>query len=408
MGSKPTVRFPTWADDGTAGQVIDPGAVKQALGWNDDEQPPAHWWNWWKNAVGQYISAFGVYADIERRNFQRLLMADAFTGAYFTQNSIESDGATRAQMVSGLTAQASGLQMFLVSDPDGGFGWAYPASGALSTGAFRQVIDVAFDVSQFCGLCDDSNSRASGDAFATAVTTRGLGWSGTVTDQRLGAANSLFVAVKRASDADIEVAITVNPLTTPWGLAVTPVIGNDTFIGRPEYGNGDWLIPAAGGVIRSTDNGANWSTIAPPAGPGFIHAVKYSAAQSRWLAVGSTAGGNGFWYSTDGTVWTLGTTSGAMPPTASILWRRMAVDAAGLVTAIGGDTTFPSARGQSALALQTNAASNDIEMITVPFGESVTQGWDIVHHDGTYTVSGGNSDAAVQLPLIWKSLRIAP
>jgi len=52
MATKPTVRIPLWASGGT---TTDPGGGKEAAGWLPDERPPANWWNWVWNAMGQWL-----------------------------------------------------------------------------------------------------------------------------------------------------------------------------------------------------------------------------------------------------------------------------------------------------------------------------------------------------------------
>ncbi len=52
MATKPTPRIPVWA---SGGSTTDPGAGKEAAGWLVDERPPANWWNWIWNAMGQWL-----------------------------------------------------------------------------------------------------------------------------------------------------------------------------------------------------------------------------------------------------------------------------------------------------------------------------------------------------------------
>jgi hypothetical protein len=50
--AQPTVRVPEWASGGT---TTDPGAGKESTGWVVSERPPANWWNWILNALGQWV-----------------------------------------------------------------------------------------------------------------------------------------------------------------------------------------------------------------------------------------------------------------------------------------------------------------------------------------------------------------
>lgn len=60
MATKPTPRIPVWA---STGSKTDPGASKEAAGWNVSEKPPAEWINWVDNAIGQWLEYFETYTD---------------------------------------------------------------------------------------------------------------------------------------------------------------------------------------------------------------------------------------------------------------------------------------------------------------------------------------------------------
>jgi hypothetical protein len=60
MATKPTVRIPVWSSTGTK---TDPGAGKEASGWSIAERPPAYWFNWILNAVGQWLGYFNNVID---------------------------------------------------------------------------------------------------------------------------------------------------------------------------------------------------------------------------------------------------------------------------------------------------------------------------------------------------------
>lgn len=75
--------------------------------------------------------------------------------------------------------------------------------------------------------------------------------------------------------------------------------------------NGTWI--AGGGTIgllwRSTDNGANWSSVGPASTSAIFNDVTYSTAQARWLASGTLGE---IWESTDdGLSWSLNVDTGA-------------------------------------------------------------------------------------------------
>lgn len=61
MATKPTVRIPLWASGGT---TTDPGGSKEAEGWITSERPPANWWNWVLNAIGQWLEYFEERTDL--------------------------------------------------------------------------------------------------------------------------------------------------------------------------------------------------------------------------------------------------------------------------------------------------------------------------------------------------------
>jgi len=93
MATPPTVRSPTWADDGGA-DVTDPGTSKQATGWVEGEAPAADHTNWLLNAQGEWldylvslapIRVVGMLAaDWEFETGQIMLTSDAGLGSLVT------------------------------------------------------------------------------------------------------------------------------------------------------------------------------------------------------------------------------------------------------------------------------------------------------------------------------------
>jgi hypothetical protein len=55
MATKPTPRIPVWA---STGSKTDPGGTKEAAGWSASEKPPANWFNWLLNSIGQWLGYF--------------------------------------------------------------------------------------------------------------------------------------------------------------------------------------------------------------------------------------------------------------------------------------------------------------------------------------------------------------
>lgn len=51
--AKPSI-VPTWATDPGA-QIIEPSGARRSLGWVPGDRPPAQEFNWWQNAVGQWV-----------------------------------------------------------------------------------------------------------------------------------------------------------------------------------------------------------------------------------------------------------------------------------------------------------------------------------------------------------------
>lgn len=60
--TKPTVRNPQWGTD--PGVTLDPGATREALGWEADDQPPARWWNWLENAFSLWSNWAEAAIDV--------------------------------------------------------------------------------------------------------------------------------------------------------------------------------------------------------------------------------------------------------------------------------------------------------------------------------------------------------
>ncbi len=75
MATKPTVRVPVWA---SGGSTTDPGAGKEAAGWLVDERPPANWWNWVWNAMGQWLEWSETSIDDVEGDVASLLGTQSF------------------------------------------------------------------------------------------------------------------------------------------------------------------------------------------------------------------------------------------------------------------------------------------------------------------------------------------
>lgn len=98
--SKPT-RSPTWATSGVA-LITDPGAPKQAEGWRADEIPPAEYFNWFKNLVGQWVE----YLDGE---------VDAIKGTKLAYDAIVGVGGTHETLQEAIDAVSNGSRILVAS-----------------------------------------------------------------------------------------------------------------------------------------------------------------------------------------------------------------------------------------------------------------------------------------------------
>jgi hypothetical protein len=142
----------------------------------------------------------------------------------------------------------------------------------------------------------------------------------------------------QAQDAKLDAISAGETAARVWAAKYNATVGGysvSSIDGRLRFGNGVWLYLAAGSttLLKSTDDGATWSTITP--GATFYDLCWHSAA-SLWVAVGT----NICYTSPDGTTWTTRTI-----PAGS--WRACASNG---TTVIAGSVTCT-------VAYSTNATS---------------------------------------------------
>jgi hypothetical protein len=209
------------------------------------------------------------------------------------------------------------------------------------------------------GLIDSSGSVNAATSLQTAGVTRisstGAGTLASVTAADLTANLPVYADASKklatesasafrsrisaqAQDAKLDAISAGETAARVWAAKYNATVGGysvSSIDGRLRFGNGVWLYLAAGSttLLKSTNDGATWSTITP--GATFFDLCWHSGA-SLWVAVGT----NICYTSPDGTTWTARTI-----PAGS--WRACASNG---TTVIAGSVTCT-------VAYSTNATS---------------------------------------------------
>lgn len=109
----PTSVFPTFATSGTGiANTVYPGATKQGDGWAASERPPASWFNWFFNSVGQWLGYVNQYRAVSLWDQERL---EAETKA----NAIVGGAKSGVISISGAYTSSVPRRTILVSGVDG-------------------------------------------------------------------------------------------------------------------------------------------------------------------------------------------------------------------------------------------------------------------------------------------------
>lgn len=89
MATKPTKRILDWASGGT---TTDPGAGKEATGWQTNDRPPANWWNWILSSFGEWLT--WAEASIDESSPKVLGLVSSGATAAVEWNGLGIDGVT--------------------------------------------------------------------------------------------------------------------------------------------------------------------------------------------------------------------------------------------------------------------------------------------------------------------------
>lgn len=292
MTKPPSVRLPTWATN-VASDIVDPGAPKQDIGWTEDGRPPAQFFNWWKNAVGQYMEYVDRFRGLEYKNWF-LSMGDVF----FVDRDISGTYGSFQRVLFAPTGGPDGQPQFMsmVDSVDGsnnefaimsddGSGWSAIDLGvdSISTGkavAFDDTNDIWLLISG-----DDSFTSAdygrtwtTNTAALPNIYTRDCVWDAT---------NGLFIAITENSASDRTIQ------TSPDGVTWTERVNDATLGAIPEtivVGGGKIVVTGNNMCFTSAD-GITWTDRVAFAASERLHKAIYSASAGKWFASGGGGGG---------------------------------------------------------------------------------------------------------------------
>ena len=279
--SVPLLRLPTWADG--ASDIVDPGAGKQGVGWIEDEQPPAQFFNWWKNNVGQWVAFLDSIKDMQhfslRPNAQMKSLAfQDLKDIAFHPNGNEHDA---PQLMA-----VGGAGTFILRSDQGNF-WKSEAgptiAGPRSIAADQ---DVATAVT-WCVVGTTQAIETSTDGGVTWTARTSAIVAGTLDRVRFG--GGLFVCIGNSSQIQTSPdGITWTLRTNPGGVGLTDIFYDSI--------GGLWVIVGGGTVLTSVD-GKAWSDRSGFYGGGAtINVVTFDDLNGLWVL-----GGGEVWTTTDPT-----------------------------------------------------------------------------------------------------------
>lgn len=410
----PDIRKPTWADDGTPGQITDPGAGKQGLGWIDNERPPFTKLNWWKNAVGQYLSATPL--DVHRRNLQRgtFLGTAGVAGDYTGYPILMSDGNEPTMIAALSTFASNGQQLIFLSSRDRGRCWLPATPGIVESATEVGFWDGAWGTpggGTFVLLSYDGKFWYSTDVQNWASVAAPVATPSAAT---LAFANGLFVATMSTAT---DIYVYTSPDGIAWTQRYTANVAES--LGRAAFGNGLWFVPnlSNGNDLYSND-AITWNTIAAHHNlPSRV--VRYSSETGKWVEY------NGNKASTGVKVWS------KVDPTAAGAWDDEVegesdagipasplryVDDADQVSHSGEPGVLVCATDDAAslaprglLGLHRSRTSLRMDFVSFDAGEGPVANvsfHDVSLNHGQLCVVGGRTDGVNSEARGWSSLRV--
>jgi len=143
--AKPTKRILDWASSGNA---VDPGASKEANGWFIAERPPAYWWNWILQSIGDWLSYFETETDLRLPVAYGTVVTVNAGSATVTANSYNVTTPIKTSTsveVPFLSAQASGDYCVVVTSSNGSIDQVARVTVKATSGFIFEIRDISSD-----------------------------------------------------------------------------------------------------------------------------------------------------------------------------------------------------------------------------------------------------------------------
>lgn len=252
----------SWDGDPTK---VEPSAGRKAEGWEPTQKPPAEFFNWWQNNVGNFL---------EWLRFTQVKNWDLVdVGATGGLRCADYDESTRTLIVSGDSGNVDTRRSL-----DGGLSWVAPGTPPAAV----QINDLASDGAGTWVACRDDladvfESSDDGDTW----TARVMSGAGTAARVVWEPTSALFVALAGPE-------IWTSPDGITWTLRHTQggVVYNRIAVGGGRA-VATWLA-GTDGHSHSADM-ITWTDVAAsPAGDSYAD-VAYSAGADLWMIVGNDA-----------------------------------------------------------------------------------------------------------------------
>lgn len=282
----PLVRLPTWATSiiGLAA-TVDPGATKQSDGWVDGKRPPAQFFNWWKNAVGQWVSYLASVTDFQHLNYSEMFHTTySYTvtrpGILSIHNVQTGSGTEMVAIFKRDAADVAASRAAIMTSLDG-MKWGDISDPAMLFTNFVDVASTGFSIVAHAG---------AGGTFWRTPTWPGV-WAvspfpGAGIYRALTAGNGIYIV--SGDDGAGTPNLHTSPDGVTWTARTLPAVGALVVqAGRVgNDGGNNWVCPVPAGTncYRSTDNGVTWVAFVKP---GTINDIFYSASYDTTT---------GFWF----------------------------------------------------------------------------------------------------------------
>lgn len=291
MSARPTVRLPDWATSATGIlNTSDPGAPKQADGWDaSNERPPGPWWNWWWGSVGKWIRYLAGTTDFQFLNYSEMFHTTySYTvtrpGLLALHNVQTGTGTEMVGIFKRDAADITASRAAIMVSLDG-MKWADITDPLMLLTNFIDVASTGFSIVAMEG---------SGGTFWRTPTWPGT-WANVFAFPGAGiyhsvtAGNGIYVV---AGVSDIGVPdIHTSPDGVTWTTRTLPGVGAlAVTTGRAANdGGNNWICPVTAGTncYRSTDNGATWIAFTKPGTANDIFCSSaYDTTTGFWFMLG--------------------------------------------------------------------------------------------------------------------------